>query len=190
MQTGSFTDYYDVLQVSPTADPETIHRVYRFLAQRVHPDNRESGNPEAFKRILEAYRVLGDPEKRAAYDVEHSNARRVWWKIFGKKSSVEGTQAEREKRQGILSILYRKRMVDPERPALPVREMEELLACPREHLQFSLWYLKETRQIHRTDQGKYTITVDGVEAAESGAGMPPESIRLLPSGETQTAVAS
>ena len=189
MQTGSLTDYYDVLQVSPTADPETIHRVYRFLAQRLHPDNQESGNPEAFKRVLEAYRVLSDPEKRAAYDVEHSNARRIWWKIFDKPGSAEGMSAERGKRLGILSILYRKRVVDAEHPALSIHEMEELLACPREHLEFSLWYLKETRQIHRTDRGKYSITVGGVEAAESEDGTPPENIRLLPAGESQTAAA-
>jgi curved DNA-binding protein CbpA len=32
-------DYYEILQISPTAEPETVHRVYRLLAQRCHPDN-------------------------------------------------------------------------------------------------------------------------------------------------------
>ena len=38
------TDYYEVLQISPNADPDTVHRVYRFLAARFHPDNQKSGN--------------------------------------------------------------------------------------------------------------------------------------------------
>ena len=33
-------DYYEVLQISPNADPDTVHRVYRLLAQRFHPDNQ------------------------------------------------------------------------------------------------------------------------------------------------------
>jgi curved DNA-binding protein len=36
-------DYYEVLQVSTSADPDTITRVYRLLAQRFHPDNQKTG---------------------------------------------------------------------------------------------------------------------------------------------------
>ena len=39
-------DYYEFLQISPNAEPETIHRVYRFLAGRYHPDNPDTGDPE------------------------------------------------------------------------------------------------------------------------------------------------
>jgi DnaJ-class molecular chaperone len=42
-------DYYEVLQVSDTAEPETINRVYRIFAQRYHPDNRETGNEARFR---------------------------------------------------------------------------------------------------------------------------------------------
>ena len=42
-------DYYELLQISPNAEPETIHRVYRLLAQRYHPDNRETGNAQKFR---------------------------------------------------------------------------------------------------------------------------------------------
>jgi curved DNA-binding protein CbpA len=47
-------DYYDVLQVSSNAEPETIHRVYRLLAQRFHPDNHETGDDARFRAIQEA----------------------------------------------------------------------------------------------------------------------------------------
>ena len=68
---SSFVDYYEVLQISPNAQPETIQRVYRLLAQLYHPDNKETGDQALFEQVLQAYRVLSDPEKRAAYDIEH-----------------------------------------------------------------------------------------------------------------------
>ena len=43
-ETDVFQDYYEVLQLSPKADQETIDRVYRMLVKRYHPDNQETGN--------------------------------------------------------------------------------------------------------------------------------------------------
>ncbi|MCH8615681.1 molecular chaperone DnaJ [Sphingomonas sp. SM33] len=63
-------DYYDVLGVQRTADPEVIKAAYRKLAKEHHPD-RHNGCSEReaqFKAINEAYDCLKDPQKRAAYD--------------------------------------------------------------------------------------------------------------------------
>src|SRR5262249_36748716 len=68
--TDSQNDYYEVLQISPNADPDTIHRVYRLLAQRFHPDNQATGDADRFRLLSDAYHVLGDPERRARYDVQ------------------------------------------------------------------------------------------------------------------------
>src|ERR1041385_3815189 len=62
-------DYYEVLQISPNAELDTIQRVYRLLAQRFHPDNQATGDADKFRLLTDAYTVLGDPEKRARYDV-------------------------------------------------------------------------------------------------------------------------
>jgi predicted transcriptional regulator len=50
---------------------------------------------------------------------------------------------------------------------MSIIEMEDLLGCPREHLEFSLWFLKEKGLIVKSDNGRYAITVNGAEAAES-----------------------
>ena len=63
-------DYYEVLSVERTADGDEIKRAYRRLAMKYHPD-RNPGDQEAessFKECAEAYEVLSDDQKRAAYD--------------------------------------------------------------------------------------------------------------------------
>ena len=62
-------DYYDVLQVSPSAEPDTIHRVYRLLAQRFHPDNKETGNPAPLSRDRRS--VRGPRRCREARPLRH-----------------------------------------------------------------------------------------------------------------------
>ena len=65
-----FIDYYKILGVSRNATDQEIKQAYRKLAMKYHPD-RNPGNKEAedkFKEINEAYGVLSDSEKRAAYD--------------------------------------------------------------------------------------------------------------------------
>jgi len=64
-----FKDYYDILGVKPTASEAEIKTAYRKLARKYHPDkNKEAGAEEKFKAINEANEVLGDREKRTAYD--------------------------------------------------------------------------------------------------------------------------
>ena len=49
-------NYYEILQVSPSADQETIERVYRLLAKRYHPDNLSTGDTNKFDILTKAYR--------------------------------------------------------------------------------------------------------------------------------------
>ena len=64
-----YKDYYKIMGVGRDAPADEIKRAYRRLARKYHPDvSKEKGAEERFKEIGEAYEVLRDPEKRAAYD--------------------------------------------------------------------------------------------------------------------------
>jgi len=63
-------DYYEVLGVSRDASDEEIKRAFRKAAQRHHPDvDKSDGAEQRFKELNEAYRVLGDRQRRSAYDM-------------------------------------------------------------------------------------------------------------------------
>ena len=163
-------DHYQTLQVSRQADTDTIRRVFHILAQRYHPDNRETGNQEKFRQVVDAHAVLCDPEKRAAHDVFLASEDKGRYKIFDSLENTEGVQAEARKRQGILRLLYAKRLTDAHRPSMRAREFAEMLACPLEHLEFALWMLREQHLIIRADNNYFEITWQGVQAFEAEQG--------------------
>jgi len=66
---AEYKDYYKTLGVEKDATADAIKTAYRKLARKYHPDiSKEKGAEDRFKEVSEAYEVLSDPEKRAAYD--------------------------------------------------------------------------------------------------------------------------
>ncbi len=160
-------DYYEVLQVSPTAEPETINRVFRMLAQRYHPDNQQTGNESRFRTILEAYNVLNDPEKRARYDVLHQQRRKDRWRLVSTGAQAENDfDMEQVVRLTVLEALYTKRRLEPTNPEIPFREFEGLTGRPREHLEFTLWFLLQKKLVQMDDKSRLLLTVEGAEYLE------------------------
>ncbi|MEZ5391347.1 MAG: J domain-containing protein [Bryobacterales bacterium] len=172
-------DYYAVLEVSSTATSDTIARVYRALAHRFHPDNAETGDTEQFSRITEAYSVLSNSTKRAAYDVKYESAKALRWKIFESPDQARGVEAEKAKRNGILGVLYRRLLATPWKAEVMRRHIEELLGCPSEQLEASFWYLIQKKFIVQGDGGSYRITHDGMDAFEASGGQAPPERALL-----------
>ena len=159
-------DYYAVLQVDRNADPLVITRVYRLLASLYHPDNRETGDIERFRLVMEAARVLGDPVRRRMYDRGHlgdageSNATpemEVSPPVIGDQQS---------QRLVLLEALYSLRRSRPSRPDLPLMVLGELLGCTVDEAQFTLWYLRGKQLIEPTEDG-WAITVLGVDYVET-----------------------
>lgn len=105
-------DLYELLQISPRASQEVIQAAYRVLARSYHPDL--NATPEAAQRIRDvndAYRVLGDPQGRARYDLECSRARR-----FERVVHPEHSRPERRAQVTASRALPVRPAVSPQRP--------------------------------------------------------------------------
>jgi len=163
MAAQDVADHYEVLQLSPRADQGTIQRVFRHLAKRFHPDNHESGDAERFKLVMDAFRVLSDPERRAEYDARYEDRREARWRIFDQGTVSNDVAADRRLRESALSLLYAARRNDPDQPGLGMIDLERLLGCPEEHMKFHVWYLKENGSIQRLENGMLAITASGVD---------------------------
>lgn len=162
-----FVDYYELLQISPNAEADTIHRVFRIMASRCHPDNKQTGDNEKFLLLTKAYALLSDPVKRAAYDELHRNRRAEPLPVFGMKEFAEGLEGEVNRRLGILSLLYNRRRTNPEDPGISLLEFETVMSFPREHLEFGIWFLLEKQYIRSGNHSDYCIAAAGVEYLES-----------------------
>lgn len=160
-------DFYELLQISQNADPETVQRVFRILAARFHPDNTETGNLERFLLIKEAYEVLADPNKRLEYDRKRQAKDTQPVPIFLTREFSEGIEAEAKIRLGVLCLLYNKRRSSLDHPSLSLLELEKLMAFPREHLLFATWYLRSKKFVVSDDRSAMVITAEGVEYLET-----------------------
>jgi len=165
-QTPEPVDHYETLQISPNADADTIQRVFRLLAQRYHPDNAETGNADRFRALHDAYSVLSVPEKRAQYDVHHAALRQERWRFAAVVKSNDDVEIEQNVRFTILEILYARRRAEPGNPSFSPYDLAQLTGQPREHLEFTFWYLAQKKFVSRDDQSRLTITVDGVDWVE------------------------
>ncbi len=163
-------DHYETLQISPNADADTIQRVFRMLAQRFHPDNKETGNADRFRALHEAYSVLSAPEKRAQYDVHHQALRQERWRFAASMKTTDDFELEQQMRCTILEILYARRRAEPGNPSFSPYELTQLTGQPREHLEFTFWYLNQRKLVTRDDQSRLTITAEGVDYVESNRG--------------------
>ncbi|HTX48425.1 MAG TPA: DnaJ domain-containing protein [Caulobacteraceae bacterium] len=164
---SNFIDYYEILEISPNANSETIERMFRYLARRYHPDNRVTADRDRFDMVLEAHDVLKDPVKRVQYDIEYKDRLSFRSELAEEAAGWEGVDRDVDIQNKLLSLLYAKRRRDPKDPGIGDLELERLLGCPLEHLGFNLWYMREKKWILRTDSGTYAITVDGVDYASA-----------------------
>lgn len=166
--TDQTPDYYEVLQISANAELETVHRVYRLLAQRCHPDNSDTGNESRFRELNDAYQVISDPERRAQYDVVHSRLRQDRWRFVSAGAQSENDfETEQRVRLTVMEVLYTRRRTEPETPSISPMDLETLTGIAREHLEFTIWYLTQKKYAVRADNSGLTITAEGAEYLEN-----------------------
>ncbi|MGA3130901.1 MAG: J domain-containing protein [Terracidiphilus sp.] len=189
-------DYYELLQISPNADSDTIHRVFRFLAARLHPDNTETGHEENFHQLRAAYEVLSDPKRRAEYDAKRIQA--TAQPLSSTIDFMDNLEGELNRRLAVLSVVYYKRRTNPSYPEVSLAEIEIRMGFPRDYLDFTLWYLQKKGYVAKTDSALYVLTVDGVDFVEtqrsnsstlnklltSGSGLPAAHAERTQRGET------
>jgi len=163
-------DHYGTLQISNKADLQTIHRVFRIMALRFHPDNSQTGDVEQFLRMKRAYAVLSDPERRAEYDaVAEKNRGDGPMPIFALKDFVTGVEAEANRRLGVLCLLYHQRQTNPDNPCVSLLDLERQMGFPREYLSFTLWYLRAKDFVTAADNADYALTALGADFVEKKA---------------------
>jgi curved DNA-binding protein CbpA len=169
-----FIDYYDVLQVSPNADPDTIQRIFRHLAKKCHPDLPLGGNPDMFRQLVKAHEVLTDPEKRAAFDIKYQEYWDRKWQIVKQATDGSTSMDNKEARERMLTLLYVQRRTDTQHPGMGEMELARMLRLPVELMEFDLWYLRQKGLVERLETGQLAISVNGVDHVEQS------SLRLSP----------
>ena len=182
MSETPFVDHYEVLQLSQNADSDTLERVFRLMAKRYHPDNPDSGSEDTFREVHEAYEVLTDPARRAAFDVQYDKHRSMQWQVFDQEATRGSHQEDQKIFSGVLSLLYAARRSNPESGGVGSIDLERKLGVPREHLEFPFWYMKKKGWIEILQSGQYAITIDGIEEVLTREATAPVH-RMLTEGE-------
>ena len=181
MEKETSIDYYEILQVSPSADLEIIERAFRLLAKRYHPDNKYTGDAGKFETLMEAYHVLSVSEKRAVYDDTYKAADDAHQNNVPFNAPQSRDPGEEKKiHQVILFIVYTARRRDVMKPGVGAVELETLVGLPEKELEFHIWYLKEKGWIQRLETGEFAITAKGVDAIIENSPILRKD-RLLPS---------
>lgn len=176
-------DYYEFLQISPNAESDTVHRVHRFLAMRLHPDNPETGDADKFHLLQQAYEVLSNPPRRAEYDATRGIGATSSKPLSSSVDFMDNSDGELNRRLAVLALLYIKRRNTPDTPAVSLFEIEKRMGFPREYLDFTMWYLQKKGYISRSDNAEYSLLADGVDFVETQRHGFPVLNRLLTSGE-------
>ncbi|MBL0925633.1 MAG: J domain-containing protein [Sphingomonadaceae bacterium] len=162
-----FVDYYRILQVDPNCDSKKLDMAYRRLAKKYHPDHVETADVDKFNDVIQAYKILRNPEYRKDYDAIHElhiQAAHPDSPDLDTVSVEERTAlTDAETHEKILLTLYKKRRENAHSPGVLAFYIKENLGCSDEIFEFHAWYLKAKGFIERTEQNELAITVEGID---------------------------
>jgi hypothetical protein len=187
---AGMTDYYEFLQISPNADADTIHRVFRFMAARLHPDNPETGDVEVFHHLKAAYDVLSNPVARADYDAKRKGEPDQTNPFSEEVDFMDSMDGELNRRLAVLAVLYYRRRTNPHMPEVGLGEIESRMGFPRDYLDFTIWYLFKKGYVTKGDNAQLALTADGVDFIETQRSNLPVLNKMLTSGGQATVTAA
>jgi len=179
-------DAYEILQLSPKAHPVMVTRAFRILAAMYHPDNEHTGDRAAFERVVEAYRLLSDPVRRAAYDREHSVPPQPDAHANGAECNRRRPDSERRLRNLILTTLYHTRRNSLGKPGLSLWVLTELTDSTLDEVQFSVWYLRGKKFVESDGDDGVAISVAGVDHVEQNETLMTELLSLPERSEVRS----
>src|SRR5260221_14285618 len=90
-----------------------------------------------------------------------------------------GIEGEMNRRGAVLALLYLRRRTHPDKPEVPLAELETRMGFPRDYLDFTTWYLKGKKYITTADNSDFTLTPLGVDFVETNHSNLPVLSRLL-----------
>jgi curved DNA-binding protein CbpA len=160
-------DHYAILGVEPKAPSELIAKAYQALAQRFHPNNRDTGDRDKFKDVTEAYETLANPASREAFDnLRNANTVDTSPPAFSGRAFFDTFDGETMRRMSLLCVLYDRRRQKPFTPSLSQRQMEAIVEIEADDLGFAVWYLKQRGFVMSDDKSSLQITIAGMEYLE------------------------
>ena len=133
-----------------------------------------------FFLLTQAYEVLSNPERRAAYDAARQSSPAE--PLSARVDFMDTMQGELNRRLAVLAVLYFQRRTSPNKPEVTFRDIENRLGFPRDYLVFTTWYLQTKGYISRADNSEFTITAEGVDFVETQRVNIPVLDKLLTTG--------
>ena len=161
-----FVDYYAVLQVKPDCSHRGLEAAYRQLAKMYHPDHPETADLDKFNAVIEAYRNLRNPDKRAEYDAVYAYRSDTAFEFVAEHpADAEDRSAlsDSEAHTKILRELYKRRRENPQDAGIVRFYLQQMLGCSDDNFDFHVWYLKAKSLIETTENGTLAITIEGVD---------------------------
>lgn len=163
-----FIDYYNILGVHPNCSSRSLETAYHFLAKKYHPDHTDKPDIDKFTDIIEAFRAINNPDKRAAYNTIYS---RETGYVFSSVEYENGDDdpdehsalSDANAHRNILLFLYKRRREQARDAGVGRYYVQEMLKCSDELFEFHIWYLREKGFIATTEQGTLAITIEGVD---------------------------
>jgi curved DNA-binding protein CbpA len=152
---------------------------YARLAQKYHPNNKETGSAEKFEAINIAFEVLSDPALRESFDKTKGVNQDDSAPKFSGFEFFDSLGRETDLRCALLSILYDRRRTKSFTPSLSIRQIENLLDADHEEINFALWYLKQRGYAIADDKSNLQITVEGMDFLQQNRPSPEVVIALI-----------